>query len=289
MCCSLHRSSLLAVGGSLIAPAKNPGVSQDKLLSQQERPAAEFDGSGKLVARYVYGTRGNVPELMVRADGVYRFVVDERGSVRLVVKSDGVVVHRRDYDAWGEVTKETGTALHPFGYAGGLYDGAIGLVRFGARDYDPSLGRWLAKDPDLLDDGMNVSAYGDDDPIDFQDPSGLASCINGECFSKCIKGQGVGYALALAGIDAPFASLVPKFGRDARLAAAGAEAGVQRLTTVASWTARGMKSVGLNKSGILLRKVGRRLNPAANVILGASLFYSATSAAVCALDCRRLT
>lgn len=62
----------------------------------------------------------------MRADGVYRFVVDERGSVRLVVKSDGVVVHRRDYDAWGEVTKETGTALHPFGYAGGLYDGATG-------------------------------------------------------------------------------------------------------------------------------------------------------------------
>lgn len=36
--------------------------------------------------------------------------------------------------------------LFLFGFAGGLYDRVTGLVRFGARDYDPSVGRWTTKD-----------------------------------------------------------------------------------------------------------------------------------------------
>jgi RHS repeat-associated protein len=30
----------------------------------------------------------------------------------------------------------------PFGFAGGLYDPDTKLTRFGARDYDASIGRW---------------------------------------------------------------------------------------------------------------------------------------------------
>ena len=33
------------------------------------------------------------------------------------------------------------------GFAGGLYDPDTGLVRFGARDYDAVVGRWITKDP----------------------------------------------------------------------------------------------------------------------------------------------
>ena len=34
-----------------------------------------------------------------------------------------------------------------FGFAGGIYDPDTELVRFGARDYDPRVGRWTTKDP----------------------------------------------------------------------------------------------------------------------------------------------
>jgi len=47
------------------------------------------------------------------------------------------VAQRIDYDAWGIVTLDTSPGFQPFGFAGGLQDGATGLVRFGARDYDP--------------------------------------------------------------------------------------------------------------------------------------------------------
>lgn len=59
---------------------------------------------------------------------------------------DGVV-QRLSYDAWGVVVHDSAPGAQPFGYAGGLYDPATGLVRYGARDYDPLVGRWTAPDP----------------------------------------------------------------------------------------------------------------------------------------------
>jgi len=61
-----------------------------------------------------------------------------------------------------------------FGFAGGLYDADTGLVRFGARDYDPVVGRWTSKDPILFAGGQaNLYVYVGGDPINFIDPSGL--------------------------------------------------------------------------------------------------------------------
>jgi len=38
-------------------------------------------------------------------------------------------------------------SLQPFGFAGGLRDPDTGLIRFGARDYEPQIGSWTNKDP----------------------------------------------------------------------------------------------------------------------------------------------
>jgi uncharacterized protein RhaS with RHS repeats len=54
-------------------------------------------------------------------------------------------------------------------------------VRFGARDYDPQLGRWVSKDPILLDgDGPNLYAYVLNDPVNQIDSSGegIVDCID---------------------------------------------------------------------------------------------------------------
>ena len=44
------------------------------------------------------------------------------------------------------MTLNTNPTLQPIGYAGGHTDES-GLVKFGARDNDPELGRWLESDP----------------------------------------------------------------------------------------------------------------------------------------------
>jgi RHS repeat-associated protein len=62
----------------------------------------------------------------------------------------------------------------PFGFAGGLHDRETGLVKFGFRDYDPAIGRWVAKDP-IFFAGGDVDLYGYvlGDPVGLVDPEGL--------------------------------------------------------------------------------------------------------------------
>jgi hypothetical protein len=72
------------------------------------RPIAEVDGTGAVVARFIYGTSPHVPDLMWESGVLYRFVTDERGSVRLVVNaSTEAVVQRMDYDVWGNVMADS--------------------------------------------------------------------------------------------------------------------------------------------------------------------------------------
>lgn len=150
---------------------------QGFLWQGQLRPVAELDGSGALVSRFVYGTRINVPEYLVRGGVTYRIVTDHLGSVRLVVNTaTNVVAQALTYDPWGVVVQDTNPGFQPFGYAGGLYDWQTGLVRFGVRDYDASIGRWLAKDPIAFQGGdTNLYRVNGSDPINAHDPTGLLS------------------------------------------------------------------------------------------------------------------
>ena len=78
-----------------------------------------------------------------------------------------------DYDVWGKVTHDSNPNFQPFGFAGGLYDSATELVRFGARDYDPHVGRWLSKDPIGFAGGdSNLYGYVLQDPVNLLDMTG---------------------------------------------------------------------------------------------------------------------
>jgi RHS repeat-associated protein len=136
---------------------------------------AELDGTSNVVSRFVYASRDNVPEYLIKAGTTYRFITDHLGSVRLVVNTTtGQIVQRMDYDAFGQVLSDTAPGFQPFGFAGGLYDGDTKLVRFGARDYDAETGRWTAKDPILFAGRQeNLYAYVRNNPVNRTDPTGL--------------------------------------------------------------------------------------------------------------------
>lgn len=137
-------------------------------------PVAELDASGEVVTRFVYGERANVPSYMIRDGKTYRIVADHLGSPRLVIDtSTGVVVQQMDYNTFGKVITDTNQGFQPFGFAGGLYDPDTGLVRFGARDYDPETGRWTAKDPIRFAGGdPNLYGYVLNDPVNLIDVNG---------------------------------------------------------------------------------------------------------------------
>lgn len=157
------------VGGVLV---------QGFLYWDQLHPLAELDGGGALASRFVYASERGAPAYMTKGTSTYRILSDHLGSPRLVVDAGtGIVVQRLDYDEFGNVTLDTNPGFQPFGFAGGLYDRDTGLVRFGARDYDPANGRWTAKDPLRFDAGdTNLYAYALGDPVNFADPSGLGPC-----------------------------------------------------------------------------------------------------------------
>jgi len=152
---------------------------QGWLYDDQLRILAELDGQANVVARFVYADGINVPELVEKGGRTYRLIKDQLGSVRLVVDvEDGSIVQEMRYDAWGNVVFDSNPGFQPFGFAGGLYDPHTRLVRFGARDYDASIGRWLSKDPLLFLAGANVFEYGKGSPVTLRDADGL-------CPSQC--------------------------------------------------------------------------------------------------------
>jgi RHS repeat-associated protein len=166
--------------GRRIGKLRNGQLVKGWLYADDLRPIAQLNAAGQLEATYVYGSRANVPDLIVENTAgtptTYRVVADHLGTPRLVVRvSDGAVVHRLDLDEFGNVVGESGARqdLHPFGLAAGLRDRETGLVRYGARDYDPYTGRWTAKDPILFDGGdFNLYRYAFNDPVNFIDSDG---------------------------------------------------------------------------------------------------------------------
>jgi len=122
----------------------------------------------------VYADRSNIPAYFVRQSKLYRTIADHLGSPRVVVDAaTGAVVQRLDFDEFGRVLKDTSPGFQPFGFAGGIYDLDTKLVRFGARDYDPAIGRWTSKDPIGFAGGdTNLYGYVLQDPVNFIDPHG---------------------------------------------------------------------------------------------------------------------
>ncbi len=162
-----HRRIGKKVNGTLI---------QGFLYQDQLNPIAELDGDNNVVSRFVYATRPNVPDYLIKDGKHYRILADHLGSPRLVVDVEtGEVVQRIDYDTFGNILNDSNPGFQPFGFAGGIYDHHTQLTRFGARDYDASVGRWTAKDPIGFAGGdVNLYGYVGVDPVNFVDPSGLA-------------------------------------------------------------------------------------------------------------------
>lgn len=153
----------------------NGVLTQGFLYQDQLKPVAELDSNNNILATYVYGTKPNVPEYIIKGGISYRIITDHLGSVRLVVHSaTGAITQRIDYDEFGNVMLDTNPGFQPFGFAGGLYDKDTQLTRFGARDYDARMGKWTAKDPIRFKGGdTNLYAYVANNPLRWRDPTGL--------------------------------------------------------------------------------------------------------------------
>ncbi|MFF4805444.1 RHS repeat-associated core domain-containing protein [Streptomyces sp. NPDC001351] len=131
---------------------------------------------------------------MHSSDGKFTYLIpDRQGTGTLAIDSQTQQVTRRQYKPFGETRDQSGTWIGQRGFVGGTQDDNTGLTNLGAREYDPSIGRFLSPDP-LLDAGApqswNAYDYADDTPVTTSDPSG--ACAELDCPTRvcpaCING-----------------------------------------------------------------------------------------------------
>lgn len=158
-----------------IGKSVNGVIVEGFVYKDRNNPIAWLNGDGSTKATFVYADRINVPSYMIMNGQKYRFVVDHLGSIRMVVNSEsGIIMQEIAYDAFGNEKFNTNPGFQPFGFAGGITDVHTGLVRFGARDYDPTIGRWTSVDPIRFRSLQgNLYVYVGNNPINFIDPTGL--------------------------------------------------------------------------------------------------------------------
>ncbi|HEX8207227.1 MAG TPA: RHS repeat-associated core domain-containing protein [Solirubrobacteraceae bacterium] len=145
-----------------------------------------------------YYTRDEKGSLLGQRSGTTRqyAVQDRLGSVIGLTNASGTLSKSYRYDPYGNTTSTGGGGAESrFRYAQGwLSDG--GLYHFGARYYDPSVGRWTQRDPldqtgDLAEG--NLYAYVGDDPVNATDPEGrflsrIMYCLAGAAGANATPG-----------------------------------------------------------------------------------------------------
>ena len=106
---------------------------------------------------------------------------DHLGNATVVVDAAGTVVEQRSYHPFGQPHTQAGTPTADYTYTGKELDSAIGLYYYGARYYDPAVGRFISVDPlyfeqpekDLADpQKLNLYAYARNNPVHNLDPDG---------------------------------------------------------------------------------------------------------------------
>ena len=147
-------------------------------------PVSELDADKNPVRGYVLGN-----EYISQSDGTSfgYYLNDEQGSVRYLTGSDGSIRNHYRYSAFGETITAEETVPNRLRYNGQMADGLTGLYYLRARYYNASLGRFTQEDV-IYNDGLNLYAYCNSNPVMYSDPSGFAKqCdpkVGGEKDSK---------------------------------------------------------------------------------------------------------
>lgn len=219
--------------------------SYGKVLTNYDGVSFVYDGTGRRVNKnainYVYDSAGNLIAQsnglefiydnsgvagVIYADKQYFYRKDAQGNIIAILDSDGNLVVKYVYDAWGNHAVIDGNGqdivnmqhignLNPFRYRSYYYDTETGLYYLQTRYYDPELGRFISQDSIEYADyesvnGLNLYAYCGNNPVMYVDPDGTkpkwwewilsgATLLLGIGLCFVPGGQGIGAGLIVAG------------------------------------------------------------------------------------------
>ncbi len=156
---------------------KTVGTSTTLYLYEADKVVLETDSNGNQRARNVYGT--NLLYRKVETEQSYEeyyYLYNAHGDVTALISPNGEVEGTYNYDAFGNITSQTGSVDNSITYAGYQYDEETKLYYLNARYYDSKIARFLTEDTytgnpsDPL--SLNLYTYCHNEPIMYIDPTG---------------------------------------------------------------------------------------------------------------------
>ena len=145
-----------------------------------------YDSNGNLIKQsngleFLYDHTG---VFAVKYNGLtYFYRKDAQANIVELLDSNGAVVVKYKYDAWGNCVVDANTIntelanLNPFRYRSYYFDTETNLYFLKTRYYDPEIGRFMTiddisyLDPDSIN-GLNLYAYCGNNPVMGYDPNG---------------------------------------------------------------------------------------------------------------------
>ncbi|MEU6922333.1 RHS repeat-associated core domain-containing protein [Streptomyces sp. NPDC046631] len=142
--------------------------------------------------------------MAVRTGATTSYLIsDHQGTAMTAITVGTLALTRRKQLPFGQLRTPQSTAFGTRGFVGGTND-PTGLTHLGAREYDPTLGRFLSTDPviDVNDPAqMNAYSYAHNNPLTKSDPDGLrpdgpagGASYNDDAWARD-RGMNAGYTL----------------------------------------------------------------------------------------------
>ena len=150
-------------------------------LYEGDKVILETDENGKETARNIYGTNLIARTVTTRESGTtkeetYSYMYNGHGDVTALLGADGTVAASYYYDAFGNITEQTGSVNNNITYAGYQYDNETDLYYLNARYYDSKIARFISEDTYTGDQNdplsLNLYTYCHNEPVMYDDPTG---------------------------------------------------------------------------------------------------------------------
>ncbi|MBU7022473.1 MAG: RHS repeat protein [Theionarchaea archaeon] len=160
-----------------------------------------YEATSTGTACYIYGPTGRLAKRTTVGEesSIFYYSGDHLGSTRLTTDGSGNIIAAVTYHPFGEVSTQEGTEYYTF--TGKELD-ETGLYYYGARYYDPDLGRFITRDSVRgymsRPQSLNRYTYCYNNPIKFVDQWGNFACLGGVVLLGGLSATGIG--LAVVGI-----------------------------------------------------------------------------------------
>jgi len=189
--------------------------------------------------KYIFA--GDMRIAKITASSTCYFHKDHLGSSTLMTDSSGNVVETTEYMPFGEMRAHTGSTVTNYKYTDQELDPETGLYYYGARYYDPVIGRFISPDsivqnpfdPQML----NRYSYCRNNPLIYTDPNGqffgiddiiigaiVGAIIGGA--ASAVTGGDILKGMAMGAIGGAFLGAAAGYGFVAEVAAGAVGGGV---------------------------------------------------------------